>query len=387
MDISIYFQPVDVSWYPFGEKKLRFGDTLEIFSDKDHFPDFLDFDIAIIGVEEDRRATGNEGCATAPDAVRKKLYNLFPGNYHPKIVDLGNIKRGDTVEDTYYALSSTVSALLQLKVFPLIIGGSQDLTFANYTAYENNGKIINIAAIDPAFDLGDSEQDMDSESYLSRIILHQPSYLFNYTNIGYQTYFVEQESIELMDALFFDIYRLGDIRSDIKKVEPLLRNADMLTFDVSTIRYSDAMGNGNASPNGFYGEEACQLCWYAGLSDKLSSAGFYEINPKKDTDNQTSFLVAEMIWYFIEGFYSRRGEFPGDKDNDFVTYRVQLEDYSDDIVFFKSKKSNRWWMQVLEPENVQKKYERHYIIPCTYDDYKKQPLTKFPNDGGRLIRN
>ncbi|MFN8133913.1 MAG: hypothetical protein U0Z17_01300 [Bacteroidales bacterium] len=33
-------------------------------------------------------------------------------------------------------------------------------------------------------------------------------------------------------------------------------------------------GNANAIPNGFYGEEACQLMRYAGMSDKISSIGF-----------------------------------------------------------------------------------------------------------------
>jgi len=378
MDISIYFTPIDVSWYSFGEKRTRFGDVIDIFSDKDNFPDYSDYDIAIIGVEEDRNAINNLGCANAPDEVRKQLYKLFTGDYSPKIVDFGNIKRGDTVDDTYYALFSTVSTLLRHKVFPLIIGGSQDLTFANYKAYENNGQIINIAAIDPKFDLGSSEQSMDSTSYLSKIILYQPSYLFNFTNIGYQTYFVEQESIDLMEALFFDIYRLGDIHADIKKVEPLLRNADMLSFDISAIRSSDARGNNNASPNGFYGEEACRLCWYAGMSDKLTSAGFYEVNPTKDANGQTSFLVAEMIWYFIDGFYHRRAESPNVDDENFIIYHVQIDDCTDDIIFYKSKKTNRWWMQVLEPENVQKKYERHYIIPCSYDDYKKAASNEIP---------
>ena len=74
--------------------------------------------------------------------------------------------------------------LIQNKIIPLIIGGSQDLTYANYLAYENLGQTINMFCLDPIFDLGSADDDIHSQSFLSRIILHQPNFLFNYTNAG-----------------------------------------------------------------------------------------------------------------------------------------------------------------------------------------------------------
>src|SRR5690606_3752835 len=133
---------------------------------------------------------------------------------------------------------------------------------------------------------------------------------FNYSNIGYQTYFVNQESLRVMEKLFFDVHRVGEIAGDITKAEPVIRNANMLSFDISAIRSSDAFGNANAGPNGFFGGEACQLCRYAGMSDKLSSIGFYEFNPVYDQNGQTALLLAQMVWYFIDGFYHRKKDFP-----------------------------------------------------------------------------
>lgn len=379
MDISIYFQPIDVSWFQFDEKRPRFGDTLVIYKDKAYFPEISDFDLAIIGVKESKGSKNNKGCKEAPDKIRNYFYELFPGDYNAKIVDLGDIIPGNTINDTYFALSSAVAELLENNVLPIILGGSQDLAFANYRAYENNGQIINIASIDSRFDLGNSEEKLSSSSYLSKIILHQPNYLFNYTNIGYQTYFTDQEAIELMNNLLFDIYRLGDIRANMRQVEPILRNADMLTFDVSAIRQPDAPGNVNASPNGFYGEESCQLCWYAGLSDRITSLGFYEVNPELDFNGQTSHLVSQMMWYFIEGFYHRRNEFPHENEKGFIKYKVQMDDFNEDLLFFKSKQSDRWWLQVVAPQNIQMKYERHYIVPCSHDDYKKASSNELPD--------
>jgi len=193
-------------------------------------------------VEEDRNAIDNDGCKNAPDAIRHFLYKLFPSNHTPTIVDLGNIKKGHTINDTYFALSSAMVELIQNNVVPIIIGGSHDLTFAAYQAYEKLQQIINIATVDNCFDLGDADRELNSQSYLSQIILKQPNFLFNYTNIGYQTYFVNPESINLMKNLFFDTYRLGVVREDIEEIEPLIRNADMLSIDISSIRMSDAPG-------------------------------------------------------------------------------------------------------------------------------------------------
>ena len=81
----------------------------------------------------------------------------------------------------------------------------------------------------------------------------------------------------------------------------------MLTFDISSIKLQFCPGGSQSEVFGLTGEEACQICWYAGMNDKLSSAGFYEYDPDKDIDGQpTAITMAVMIWYFIEGFKNRK---------------------------------------------------------------------------------
>ena len=239
---------------------------------------------------------------------------------------------------------------------------------------------INIVAVDSSFDIGDGEKKLDSQSYLSKIILHKPNILFNFSNVGYQSYFVDQNSVELMDKLFFDTHRLGKIRKNMESVEPIVRNADLVSFDVSAIRQSDAPGNGNASPNGFYGEEACQITRYAGMSDKLTSIGFYEINPAFDANKQTVHLVAQMIWYFIDGFYSRKQDYPIVDKSEYTKYRVSIKDHEHEIIFYKSNKSDRWWMDVPYPINHQIKFERHHMVPCSYSDYETACNDELPDN-------
>lgn len=374
MEIAEFFVPVDVQKLIITDKShpLLLGNIIESYIANKPFPELEGMDIAIVGVKEDRNAPNNEGCAFAPDFVRKYLYNLFQGPFQVKIADLGNIKQGETTEDTYFAVRSVIAQLLELKIVPVIIGGSQDITYANYRAYESLGQIINIVSVDASFDLGLNEDKISNRNFLNKILTHQPNFLFNYTNIGYQTYFVDQDAVELMNKLYFDIHRLGLVRKNLEEVEPIVRNADLMSFDMSSIRQSDAPGNANASPNGFYGEEACQITRYAGLSDKLSSIGFYEQNPAFDNGEQTAHLTAQMIWYFFEGFYNRKKDFPDRQRKDsgsYVKYVVSMKEFKNEIVFYKSKISDRWWMEV-PCQGLQTKYERQFLVPCSYADYQ-----------------
>jgi arginase family enzyme len=372
MDIKIYLEPIGFEFddLDFADLRERIAHKISAFYKNSSCPEIEGNNLAIIGVKEDRKSVNNFGCETGPDEIRKKLYKLFPSKLNMNLVDLGNIKRGHSAEDTYFALSEVCAELIKNDIIPIIIGGSQDLTFANYRAYEKLGQIINVFAVDSSFDLGDADSDIDSQTFLSKIILHQPNFLFNYTNIGYQTYFVDQEAIALMEKLYFDAYRLGAIKKDMEIVEPLVRNADMISIDISAVRQADAPGNANASPNGFNGEEICQISRYAGLSDKLTSIGFYECNPVFDNNGQTSHLVAQMIWYFIEGYYNRKHDYPYKDKENYKKYYVSIKDNSHEIIFYKSKKSDRWWMEVPCPKDMKIKFERHYLVPCSYSDYE-----------------
>ncbi len=380
MDISIFLDPVAEKCFSAVNRpgKKTLGESIDIYRNEDAFPDLEGVDLAIVGVKEERGAVDNKGCADGVDYIRKALYPLF--NHWPQlhIIDLGDIKIGKELNDTYYAVNQVLTELMKNKVVPIIIGAGQDLTYTMYQVYEPTGKLINIAAVDPMFDIGNDKEALNSHSYLSHIILHQPNFLFNYTNIGYQSYYVDTENIELMKQLLFDAYRLGSIKQNIELTEPLIRNANLLSFDISAIRAADAPGVKNASPNGFNGEEACRMTRYAGLSYKLSSIGFFEYNPHYDINSRTANLIAEMIWYFIEGFSSRQDDIPTLESNDFKRFNVQISD-SQDVVFLCHKITGKWWMDMSFLQNDDQHYERHHFIPCSKEDYDQAMRNELPD--------
>ncbi|GGC25442.1 arginase [Parapedobacter defluvii] len=352
--------------------RSQIGATLRVYDEI--FPDLEEEkpDLALFGVLDDRMAIGNAGCDDAANAIRKHLYPLYQGEYKLKLADLGNIKAGETVTDTYAAVKTVCEELIRSGIIPILIGGGQDITYAQYLAYEKLEQKVEVAVVDSRFDLDQENTEsapLNSQTYLNHIILHEPDYLFNLNNLAYQTYFVSKESIAMYDKLYFTAVRLGMIADQVGQVEPVIRAADMLSFDINAIRFSDAPGSAHATPNGLFGDEACQLCRYAGMSDKLTSVGFYEYNPTLDNREQTAILVAQMIWYFIEGFYNRKHDAPLLPKSAYITYRTTVHNDAYELVFIKSKKSDRWWMQVPY-SGSQSVNERYHLVPCRYEDYQ-----------------
>ncbi len=383
MSLSDFFSPIDPEKFSPQQGFLtsQLGLKVKFFTDR--FPELekKSYDIAIFGVNDDRGSLNNNGCTLGADHFRIQFYSLNEGAFTSNIIDLGNIKAGKEISDTYFAVKTAVAELVKLNILPIIIGGGQDLTYPQYLAYENLEQKVDLVVVDSKFDLDEDTEDAvvtTSNSYLSKIFLHQPNYLFNYSNIGYQTYFVSQESLKVMDKLYFDIHRLGDFLADISLAEPILRNANMISFDMGAIRSADAGANINAGPNGFYGDDACRITRYAGMNDKLTSIGFYEFNPAFDRNGQTALLLAQMVWYFIDGFYNRKQDFPLTPKSNYIIYRATLKDGSGEMTFVKSKRSDRWWLQVPYPSNGSGN-ERYHLVPCRYEDYNTAVAGEIPD--------
>ena len=358
--------------------KNRIGHRLHLHTAENGLPRMDNIRIALIGVPEERNAYDNVGCSMAPDEIRKQLYRLFRMHEMPETADLGNLRIGKTAEDTYHALAETLSLLIANDIVPLILGGSQDLTYGNYLAYEQLQEVTNITSIDPAFDIGNKLSENESNAYFHKIVLRQPNYLFNYSNIGYQSYFVSHDDIALMDKLRFDSCRLGIVQENILQCEPLVRDAGIISVDMSAIRFSDSPGCRHASPNGLTGKEICMLSRFAGAASRVTSFGIYEYNPSCDIADQSAKLIAEMIWYFLDGFTLRRSDdLPDLMGDNYTQYIVEIQQQLYQIRFYEHKISHLWWMEV--PCGDKKtKYERMYLIPCTKGEYDTACMDELP---------
>jgi len=351
------------------------GKQIAIHTTKGELPDLKEVSFALLGVKENRNDVNYMGAEVSFDELRKALYGLYPGNWSKHIVDLGDVEAGESYTDSYFALTTVVSALLKKEIIPIILGGSHDLLYAHYRSYDALDQMVNIANVDHRFDLGNAENPISSKSYVGKIIVDKPYNLFNYSVLGYQSYFNPPEEIALMDKLFFDAYRLGKVTGDITSVEPILRDADIVSIDVSAIKSAELSYQYSTSPNGFDSREICAIARYAGISNKVSSFGLYELKEFAKAESATT-LLAQVIWYFIEGVNFRIDDQDFSNEKTFTTYKVPVD--NEILIFKKSNKTGRWWIELPFISNVNNKLKRHTLLPCTYGEYLSATNQEIP---------
>jgi len=347
------------------EHSLRQDNDKGRLSDYVHFfkegVNELDYDLIIIGVPESRNSYLNKGCSFAPDLVRKCFYNLYPGSWSRKVLDLGNLIIGDSVKDTYVVLESILAYFFNHHKKVIVLGGGHDLTIPLYKAHKRYGLPLNFACTDAYLDF--QGVGALSQSFLSEIIA-DGSLLSRYILLGYQTYLCPPSQIDLLSSMDFDLVRLGRLTADINDVEPELRSIHHLSIDHCVLKLSEAPASPHGSPNGLNAAQLSALSRYAGMAHDIKSILFSELNPDLDQMEQSAKVFAQTLWYFIEGLSVYEDDRPDSELSNCQKFHVVCD--HKDIVFYKNINTNRWWVQLNDKkqEILERKYE-----PCSIKDY------------------
>jgi arginase family enzyme len=372
-EIQIYFDPVKLSDF----SDLSFKDDLSLMGNgmlinfENHPISSTDkFEAAIIFV--------NQTTTISYQPVREEFYKLKKVSPNLKIADFGNLKTGKNLSESLFVLQEVCTLLFHIKVNVIIIGSSQSLTIAPFRSIMEFENDINLVTIDSKIDLNIEGGPFDGVSYLNEIIENEATHLFNISCLGHQSYFVDQKQLNRLNELYFEHYRLGVIRDEIEASEPVLRDADLVSFDMGAIKAADAPAVKNNSPNGFFSDEACRMARYAGICDRLRSFGIFEVDMSLDINCQTSKLIAQMVWYYFEGFINRKHEYPQASFDDCIKYIVEIDEIEIPIVFYKSNKTNRWWIEINNlPENGGNRVG--VIASCSENDYFKACNNEIPD--------
>jgi formiminoglutamase len=335
---------------------------IDVFTDE--LPDIENADIVFLGVKEFRGNGYFETGSEAANTIRKHLYRLHYWHTDVKIADMGNVKQGASLRDSYAAIKTILAEMLRLNKTVILLGGSHDITLAQYYAYIELEMQVEATCIDALIDLR-GESPIQSENFLMEMLTGEPNMVKHYNHIAFQSYFVHPRMLETMDKLRFDCYRVGAVTENIEEMEPVMRNTHLLSFDVSAIKYSDAPANKNC-PNGLTGIEACMLTRFAGLSNLLSSFGIYGYRPQDDVEELTARQISQMIWYFVDGKSRCKQEADLKERSNFNEYHTAFTEV--ETVFLQSKRTNRWWMQMPDTK----------FIACSYNDYIKASNNEIP---------
>ena len=336
-----------------GYKEAQLGKHVLI--NDEYFPDVEEADLVIVGFGETRGYGPSADVNAGPDAIRKAFYSLFNWHKDLHLADVGNVKPGATLNDSYAALKTVVNELIQLNKRVVILGGSHDLTIAQYKAYAHSGKIIEATCVDAKIDL-DMESIFPADHFLMEVLTEEPNFVKHYNHIGFQSYFVHPALLETIDKLRFDCYRVGRVKERLEEMEPVVRNSNLLSFDISAIQHCYAPAN-RLTPNGLTGEEACTLMQYAGMSTNVNTIGIYGYLPRQDEHDLTAKQIAQMLWYLLDGIYKGRNEARLEDRENFNEFRMAFAEV--ETTFLQSKKTGRWWME--DAAGV--------MVACSHADY------------------
>lgn len=297
--------------------------------------------------------------------VRKELYRLSKLDFDIPVCDLGDLISGKSHQDSHYILQEVLSMCHYKNAIPVIIGGSNDLSFSLFSALNFHHKNLNYTQISNIISLSNEGEEITEKNFLSKILSSKSFSIKNYHHIGYQKHLNETDSVKLMKEVEFEVVRLAEMMNSTERTEPFFRRADLVTLNCDAV---ESFGDGfsvNPQVNGLNKREICSYMKEIGLSENLKSVGIFNFNA-----NSESFLnhqlLAQMIWYLIEGINIQKSH---PKERSYETFWIMIDE--NNYAFQRDVFTNLWYFGEDEkPEN---------LIPCSrfeYEEAKKGFLDK-----------
>lgn len=336
-----------------------------VTSYEDH--DLVSADAFLLGYMEDRNSN-NIGASDAVSAIRKQLYSLHSVSRSLRIYDLGNCVQGNTIAESYSNLQKCIE-LLRIYDKPIVVfGGTQEAVCALAKPSFQRVSYPAVCFIDARIDW-DDDTDVSSQNYLQAFYDDNP--VARIIHIANQEYLSSRQSFSWLKHVYGAVMRLGDCNADITLVEPFIRDAQLVSFDMSSVRYSDNPAGQNV--NGLYSEHACQCAWDAGYSPRMKTFFLSDFNPRKDVDEISAQLSAQILWHVLDGVSQRKNETMDFEDDTYQKRYLKHPKYPQDICFYESFVSQTMWIEV--PIGTS---DRKRIIPCSKNDYEQFRLGYVP---------
>lgn len=289
--------------------------------------------------------------------TRQAWYRLaanFPTNV---VADLGHLQ-GDEA-----GLLETLATLRQQHIFPILLSTTPLIVPPLVRALAAPHLHIAIADSHLDYAWGDEPPALLNQLWQLRNEAWQ-----QLTWLGQQSYYVDNNVLAMLEQAHAELLRLGQLRQNIEEVEPVLRDVDMLGIHLGTVRYSDAPASGRCNPSGLWSEEVCRVVRYAAMSDKLQALALMGFDAQADASGLTANLLAQMVWFVVEGFLARKQDYPLQIEA-LKQYMVSIKEWDAPLTFFKSTRSERWWFGLPDWELQAADEQAFYLVPCSYRDY------------------
>jgi hypothetical protein len=333
----------------------------------------VQFDAVVIGLPDNDQGNDFAGA----DCMRNELYKLASLTKSLSILDLGNLKCSNNIGENIETLYKVLQILYPLSVKIVLLGGNAHLqNKVIYNFYKIEQYPLNYVDVNSIITWDNFPIDPLAINPVNSVSQNQ----LNYINLGFQLYYVEKEILEFLHDANFEAYRLGLIRNNVSNFEPIVRDANVLSISLDSVKFSDAPAARFSSPNGLSGDEMCQLAFYGGYSSSLKIFNISDIETASDPRNTTSALASQALWYLFEGFANNTYEDPGLNPENFAKYHIHIDMANQDLAFYFSNLTQRWWMEVSLDSD-----KRKILVSCNASDYELACKQEIPERWWRLF--
>jgi formiminoglutamase len=326
------------------------------------FPELSPGTLAFFGFDE------------SADAIRKSFYQLSNQFSDIEIADLGNLKIKANDKNALAGYRELFHAMIELGVQPVCVGMDHLILIA-YLEMLSENTAPDVCLV--------TQKLSQPDKLLLYLENENKQKLFHLSLLGHQSHYNTESDYQFFDDIFTDSLRLGSLQSNLQKAEPLMRESDLIAFDLNALRYSDFKAANHSGPNGLYNEEACKLMRFAGMANKKMPLIIYGMNSKK-VSVQDCDLTAQMLWYFLDGAQNRYADSPNESNEEFKLIRCPVEGMPiSEIKFLQSLKSERIWMEI--PLELINKPRDSKWIGCSETELEIASLGEVPEKWFRAI--
>ena len=259
----------------------------------------------ILGCPQDegvRRNRGRVGARRAPAEIRRALYRYPVSEDHQDLalMDVGDVRLAETLEETHERLLRTVRSLLQDGKKVVVLGGGNDISYPDCRALRAIARLPLVLNIDRHLDVRADTPRNSGTPY--RQLLEEGTIIPSlFHEVGINSYGNSPTYLQYVRDAGAHIHLLGDLRA--AGVGPAVRSlvgaseADgiFFGFDMDVVRAVEAPGVSDPSPMGLTAREVCEIADVAAADPRTRIIEITEVNPEFDRDGITSKLAANVI--------------------------------------------------------------------------------------------
>lgn len=260
---------------------------------------------------------GQAGAAIGPDSIRKRLSSLpwhFPESV--SIFDAGDVSANNSgLEETQKTLSKAVERILDLNLFPVLLGGGHDIAYGHYKGifnhlkHQERGEKIGIINFDSHFDLRPYSEGASSGTMFKQIANYANNKGTNYSYLclGILKQCNTAHLFNTADRLGVEYILARDMKKSnllpyLQMVDSFIKRHDYIYVTICADVFSSAYAPGVSAPQplGLDPEKVLIFLEHILQSKKVISFDIAEISPLLDINDITSNLASNIIFSLVD---------------------------------------------------------------------------------------